>query len=86
MSKMSKHRVFKWFKDRRELGDQSWYCMSSVVKLMGCNEQTGGSSSIRRAIRSLRDDYILDEQRIGVWQRYFRLNDKYLDNFKQMLK
>jgi hypothetical protein len=83
---MSKDKVMQWFKKRREFGDDNWYSMSTVVKMMGCKEQTGGSTSIRRSIRSLKDDGVLDEQRVDFWKRYFRINDKYLNNFTKMLK
>ena len=83
---MSKDKVMQWFKEQRELGDLSWFSMSTVVKRMGCKEQTGKSVSIRRSIRSLKDDGILVEQRPTFWKRYFRINDKYLDNFTEMLR
>lgn len=83
---MSQADVLKWFKDKRESGCNDWFCMSSVYRGMRASKDLTKCACIRRAIVILKDDGFLDEQRPQFWHRYFRLNDKYLDNFDAMLK
>lgn len=83
---MGQDKVFEWFKKQRESGCQDWFCLSTVAKRFRARRNTGKAVSIRRAIVKLWADGKLDMVSPNLWHRYYRLNDKYLDDFKLMLK
>jgi len=78
--------VLDWFKKQRESGCHDWFCLSTICVSLKAANESSKAVTVRRCVVKLWGTGMLDMVSPNLWRRYYRLNDKYLSNFKSMLK
>lgn len=82
---MGENDVYDWFKRMRLTGCHDWFSMNAVYMRMreeGCEIN---NKTVRRSINQLHSYGFLDMRTGGVFERYFRLKDRYLPGMEGVL-